>query len=389
MQRLLGAAIAALLAFSGVAWASSTPGNLGVATTNLSGGKLPFDQGPGTDTALGFVTTVFCLATGNLTVCNNAITLAMLSGLGTGVATALGKDVGTAGSFVTNGGALGTPASGNGANLTSIPLSTAVVGNLDHTHLNSGTGASNTTFWRGDDTWASPAGSTGSGVQGGQSPVGIGDNNTALSAAHFYYFTNAAFTAARTKALPDSATQGVGDIAVVDAQGTLTATNTLTLCGAGTNTVNGGGAGSCTLALAVPFGGIGLHNDGAGNWVTTWVTSIGDQNIAFLDVQDQTLSGGANVTSLSNSAGNITVDCGKRPSQYIANTGAFTLTAPASDGSCFLDMENGAGAGALTLSGFSPNTMGGATLDTTNGHNFRLYVSRVHGHSTVDAKALQ
>ena len=36
-----------------------------------------------------------------------------VSGLGTGVATALAVAVGTAGSFVTNGGALGTPASGN------------------------------------------------------------------------------------------------------------------------------------------------------------------------------------------------------------------------------------------------------------------------------------
>jgi hypothetical protein len=41
-----------------------------------------------------------------------------VSGLGTGVATALGINVGTAGAFVTNGGALGTPASGVATNLT-------------------------------------------------------------------------------------------------------------------------------------------------------------------------------------------------------------------------------------------------------------------------------
>jgi len=39
---------------------------------------------------------------------------------GTGVLTALGVNVGSAGAFVVNGGALGTPSSGNGANLTGL-----------------------------------------------------------------------------------------------------------------------------------------------------------------------------------------------------------------------------------------------------------------------------
>jgi len=41
-----------------------------------------------------------------------------ITGLGTGVATALGVNIGTSGAFVTNGGALGTPSSGVGTNLT-------------------------------------------------------------------------------------------------------------------------------------------------------------------------------------------------------------------------------------------------------------------------------
>ena len=44
-----------------------------------------------------------------------------VSGLGTGVATALAVNVGSAGSPVVNGGALGTPSSGSAANLTSFP----------------------------------------------------------------------------------------------------------------------------------------------------------------------------------------------------------------------------------------------------------------------------
>ena len=111
--------------------------------------------------------------------------------------------------------------------------------------------------------------------------------------------------------------------------------------------------------------------------------------VAALDVASQTVTGGANVTSLSQSTGNITVDCGARPAQYITNGGAFTITAPANDGSCYLDVENNGSAGSISLSGFSPNTMGGATLDTTNGHNFRLVVTRVHAHSNIFAIALQ
>ena len=51
-----------------------------------------------------------------------------ISGFGTGVATALGVNTGSAGAFVVNGGALGTPSSGTGTNITGVPISTGISG---------------------------------------------------------------------------------------------------------------------------------------------------------------------------------------------------------------------------------------------------------------------
>jgi len=70
------------------------------------------------------------LAANALMVGGGAATAPATITTGTGVVTALGVAVGSAGSFVVNGGALGTPSSGTLTSATGLPLTTGVTGTL-------------------------------------------------------------------------------------------------------------------------------------------------------------------------------------------------------------------------------------------------------------------
>jgi len=105
--------------------------NVPISTLSGAGTDVLTALGVNVGTAGAFVVNGGALGTPSSGTLTNATGLPVstgISGLGTSVSTALAVNVGTAGAFVVNGGALGTPSSGTLTNATGLPISTGVSG---------------------------------------------------------------------------------------------------------------------------------------------------------------------------------------------------------------------------------------------------------------------
>ncbi len=232
----------------------------------------------------------------NTTIASSAglsINHIMLGGGAGGAPTNI-SSLGTA-TTVLHGNALGAPS------FSKVDLAADVTGNLPVTNLNSGTSASSSTFWRGDGTWAAPAGG------GTVTSVALG-----VPGASIFGVTGSPITASGTINLTTTGSSGgipyFSSAAAISSSAVLTANRLVLGGGAGSAPTVAASLGTTTTVLhgnaagAPTFGAVSLSADVTGNLPVTNLnsgTSASSSTFWRGDGTWATPSGSGTVTSVA------------------------------------------------------------------------------------------
>jgi len=355
-----------------------------VGTTNI---VYVSDGTPGSNPCSGSGSGAFAFRVGSAWTCSGTSGVAPssgISGLTTGqipiagssttltssVAAPVGAIVGTTDTQTLTNKAI----DGSANTVTNINLATEVTGNLGVSHLNSGTSASSSTFWRGDGTWATPAGGGTVGGSGSTNSLAVWASSSTLTSS---FLTDDGNTITSGRAV-------VVNVSTVGKQGAsafINNSSTASPCG-----------GSSTLQITGTFsiGCSGLQGStGLSSSVTSTGNVIGTYGSIGTNVSGSTTPlsigllglnyGGATSTQQWAIAGvSDTFDAGSSNNPSLiggvyasavttANTNSGNLTIPVAEG---IDVQSGI------------NSAGGVTLVNTNDYGIHVE-SPLSAHGTL------
>jgi hypothetical protein len=233
---------------------------------------------------------------------------------GTGVVTALGVNTGTAGAFVVNGGALGTPSSGTVTNLTGT-ASININGTVGATTPNTGAFTSVTS------TSAAGVLTRAAATQDGVEMIGRAGGTTSLKVS----LTPTTLTASRTVTLPDANIDFTAGLAVANGgTGSTTASGARTNLGA---TTVGSNFFTLTNPSAITFPRINADNTVSALDAATFRTAIGagtgSGTVTSVTGTSPVVSSGGTTPAISLASG-----YGDTQNPYASKTANFVLAAP-------------------------------------------------------------